>query len=97
MGRNTQCEQLCTVTVSEHDADEAKRLVQEEYRVEWYVHHGWGEVPSSWWADVFSLCRIVDNLPGATVLKYNASSETSTALLPYFPLGQVKVHKYKGL
>ncbi|CDH50774.1 transmembrane 9 superfamily protein member 4 [Lichtheimia corymbifera JMRC:FSU:9682] len=68
VGRNTQCEQLCTVTVSEHDADEAKRLVQEEYRVEW----------------------IVDNLPGATVLKYNASSETSTALLPYFPLGQVK-------
>ena len=39
VGHNTQCEQLCTVTVSEHDADEAKRLVEEEYRVEWYDHY----------------------------------------------------------
>lgn len=34
--------------------------------------------------------RVVDNLPGATVLKFNTSDPT-TALLPYFALGQTKV------
>ncbi|KAI8140288.1 GI18231 [Fennellomyces sp. T-0311] len=39
--------------------------------------------------DEYRVEWVVDNLPGATVLKFN-SSDPATALLPYFALGQMK-------
>ncbi|KAI9489321.1 hypothetical protein BDB00DRAFT_843884 [Zychaea mexicana] len=39
--------------------------------------------------DEYRVEWVVDNLPGATVLKFN-SSDPTTALLPYFALGQLK-------
>ncbi|KAI7857545.1 hypothetical protein BDC45DRAFT_500083 [Circinella umbellata] len=40
--------------------------------------------------DEYRVEWVVDNLPGATVLKFNSSFDPNTALLPYFALGQVK-------
>ena len=35
MGKDTKCEKLCTVSITDEQSNEVKQLIKDEYRVEW--------------------------------------------------------------